>query len=87
MLDPSFHLFGLVLNGIPSGSFQRGYLRLHRTIGLFYSIIHALQIACVSTDLYVIAQLKPKVICTTQTKLQPIERVRHDRGLVLNDFV
>ena len=42
---------------------------LHWTYGLFYSIIHALPIAFVSTDLYVIAQLKPKCICTTPRNL------------------
>ena len=61
---PSIPLLGLVLNGITSGRFQRGCLRLHWTYGQFNSIVHALQIACVSTDLYVIAQWKPKFSCT-----------------------
>ena len=59
MLHQGLHLLGLVLNGITSGRFQRGYSRLHWPYDLFYSIVHALQIA----DLYVIAQLKPKFIC------------------------
>ena len=64
MLNPALHLLGLVLKGIASGRFQRGYSRLHWTYGLFYSIIHALLVACVGANLYVIAQLEPEVICT-----------------------
>ena len=62
MLHPAFHLLRPVLDELTCGGLQRGSFLPCWAYGLFDTIIHPLNVACISDWPYLRAEVKPVVI-------------------------